>query len=317
MEFQARFRRLVASSLGLSALALSSTSQFLTLDSQVFGTERPALTENKQQEAAKKPKDETRFVRVDRQGDTPRALQTAVAKYEIQSGPYKGVKVDLVGAVHIGSKEYYQELNKRFKKYDAVLYELVADESSNKPDARQSAGLNPLAGLQTGMKEALQLSYQLIDVDYSPKNFIHADMSPAEFMADMEERKDGFIGTFARLLGAGIAEQSTRRGQRQQAEMMSAMLSKDPIKMRRVLAEQFDSMNSQMAGFADKDGKSTILTERNRKAFEVLSQELENGKKNIAVFYGAAHLPDMHQRLINDHQATMLSIEWVDAWPLK
>ena len=35
--------------------------------------------------------------------------------------------VDLVGAVHVGDKAYYQELNKLFKNYDAVLFELVAE----------------------------------------------------------------------------------------------------------------------------------------------------------------------------------------------
>ncbi|SVD08140.1 uncharacterized protein METZ01_LOCUS360994, partial [marine metagenome] len=36
-----------------------------------------------------------------------------------------GAKVDLVGAVHIGDQAYYEGLNKAFKKYDSVLYEMV------------------------------------------------------------------------------------------------------------------------------------------------------------------------------------------------
>ena len=258
-----------------------------------------------------------RFVKVDREGESPRSLQTAIARYEIISGDFKGRTVDLIGAVHIGSKEYYTELNKRFKKYDAVLYELVADAAANRPELREEGGFNPLAGLQSGMKDALNLSYQLTEIDYSPANFVHADMSPSEFSKDMKDRKDSFVGMFARMMGAGIVEQSTKKGQQQQADMMAAMLSRDPIRMRRVLAEQFDNMEGQMAGFADKNGKSTILTERNRKAFEVLQQELEAGKKSLAVFYGAAHLKDMHERLLNEFNAELITQEWLDAWPLK
>jgi hypothetical protein len=72
-----------------------------------------------------------------------------------------------------------------------------------------------------------------------------------------------------------------------------------------------------MAGLADKSGKSTLLTERNRKAFEVLDRELKAGKTNVSVFYGAAHLSDMHERLLRDFNAKPVNTEWIDAWPLR
>lgn len=257
------------------------------------------------------------FLRVDKEGTEPRALQVAIAKYEIVSGPFQGATVDLIGAVHVGTKQYYSDLNQRFRNYDSVLYELVADPEVNKPNQRAEGGFNPISGLQTGMKEALELSFQLDEVDYSPSNFVHADMSPGEFGEDMKKRKDGFLGMFARMMGAGLAVQASKKGQQQQADMMAAMISKDPIRLRRVMAEQFESMEGQMAGLADKNGKSTLLTERNRKAFEVLQSELENGKRKLSVFYGAAHLNDMHDRLLRDFQAKPVSTEWVDAWPLR
>jgi hypothetical protein len=34
----------------------------------------------------------------------PQALECAVAKYKIASGPYAGAVVDLIGAVHVGEK---------------------------------------------------------------------------------------------------------------------------------------------------------------------------------------------------------------------
>ena len=238
------------------------------------------------------------FLRIKKsdKGD-PETLQVAIARYSFDEGEFKGAYVDLIGAVHVGTKEYYQELNKRFKAYDAMLYELVADPSANKPDKRAGrGGFNPLGALQTGMKDVLKLKFQLDEVDYSPANFVHADISGEDFVEDMKQRGDSFLGMFARMMGAGLAAQNSKKGSTQQAELIAAVLAKDTIKLRRVMAEQFESMDSQMAGMADKNGKSTLLTERNTKAFQVMEKEIKAGKKKLAIFYGAGHLLDMHQR---------------------
>jgi hypothetical protein len=246
------------------------------------------------------------------------SLQVAVARYEFTEGERKGAYVDLIGAVHIGTKDYYDRLNAMFKEYDAMLYELVADPQTNKPLASaERGGFNPIGAMQTGMKDVLNLKFQLDEVDYSPSNFVHADMSPSEFGEDMKRRGDGFVGMFARMMGAGLVVQNSKKGSDQQAEMVAAMLSKDTMRLRRVMAEQFESMDSQMAGLADKSGKSTLVTERNTKAFQVMENELKNGKKKLAIFYGAGHLLDMHQRLLRDYKTKQTKWDWIDAWPLK
>ena len=258
------------------------------------------------------------FVRINKSDSgNSESLQVAIARYVFEEGEFKGASVDLIGAVHVATKEYYQELNKRFKTYDAMLYELVADPSANKPDKRaERGGFNPLGALQTGMKDVLDLKFQLDEVDYSPSNFVHADMSPDDFVDDMSRRGDSIIGMAARMWGAGLVAQNSKKGSAQQTEMLAAALSKDTFKLRRVMADQFESMDGQMAAMADKNGKSTLLTERNTKAFQVMEKELKAGKKNVAIFYGAAHLLDMHQRLLRDYRATQTRIEWLDAWPL-
>jgi hypothetical protein len=141
-------------------------------------------------------------------------------------------------------------------------------------------------------------------------------MSPEDFVEDMSRRGDSVVGMVARMWGAGLVAQNSKKGSTQQAEMLAAALSKDTFKLRRVMADQFESMDGQMAAMADKNGKSTLLTERNAKAFEVMDKELKAGKKKLAIFYGAAHLLDMHQRLVRDYKATQTKIEWLDAWPL-
>ena len=269
-------------------------------------------------QGAKKEKT-PQFMRVsESESGEPESLQCAVAKYRITEGPYAGAVVELIGAVHIGEKSYYQRLNSLFKSYEVVLYELVA-ESTDRPklDAPRRRGGNPVSSLQTGMKDALKLAFQLEEIDYQARNFVHADMNPSEFSQDMAKRNDGFISMAARLMGAGFATSSSKKNNDVQAEVMAAMMSRDPLKMRRAMAKQFESGDTQMVGIADKDGKSTLLTERNAKAFSVLESELQAGKRKLGVFYGAGHFPDMHKRLINDFKAVLEETDWVEAWNLR
>jgi hypothetical protein len=248
----------------------------------------------------------------------PRALQTAIASYEIKSGKHQGAKIDLIGAVHVGEKGYYAALNKQFKKYDAMLFELVADPNDRVSKSKKDKGVySPISAVQVGMKDALALSFQLDEVDYTAKNFVHADMSPKEFVQDMKKRKDNFLSMAARMLGSSLAAQGVSQANGSDAKMIAALASKNrSLALKRVMAEQFSTMDVQMSGFADSEGKSTLLTERNGKAMEVLARELGKGKANIGIFYGAAHLDDMHIRLLRDFGAALGEVTWLDAWSL-
>src|SRR4029077_17776435 len=104
--------------------------------------------------------------------------QTAIVRY-VPANPAPGdkpVSVDLVAAVHVADAAYYAALTRRFEKYDAVLYELVAPEGTQVPLGRGTSNTNPLGAMQNGMKEVLDLDHQLEKIDYTKKNFVHADM---------------------------------------------------------------------------------------------------------------------------------------------
>jgi hypothetical protein len=47
----------------------------------------------------------------------------------------------------------------------------------------------------------------------------------------------------------------------------------------------------------------------------VLDQTIAQGKKNISIFYGAAHLPDMGSRL-RERGFTPVQTQWQTAWDL-
>jgi hypothetical protein len=59
-----------------------------------------------------------------------------------------------------------------------------------------------------------------------------------------------------------------------------------------------------------------LVEDRNKACMKVLQQQLAAGKKKIAIFYGAAHMPDFDKRLKEDFGMKRTTSEWVDAWSL-
>ncbi|WP_146582600.1 TraB/GumN family protein [Neorhodopirellula pilleata] len=283
------------------------------------GTESPVQDQAADQSAtdqAESTVDAPLYVRVLRgENDEPLALQTAIVRYVGKpKTEFAGKIVDLIGVVHIGQAEYYTELDKRLGTYDKVLYELVAPDGTRiRPeDLQQRRSL--LASVQTGMKDMLNLEYQLEKIDYMAKNFRHADMSPEEFSEDLESRGDSVWKMLARMMGAGIATQSKNGGE---AGILMALFSKDRSKlMKRAMAGQLVDIEMVSAGLNDADGENTLIKGRNRKAFEILRDELQQGSQTVGVFYGAGHLPDMAERLQEQFDMEPTTTDWLDAWDL-
>src|SRR5262249_44271283 len=98
--------------------------------------------------------------------------------------------VDLIAVVHVADRDYYEKLNKHFTQYDALLYELVAPAGTKIPKGGKKNNDNLVSLLQNLMKLALGLDHQMDVVDYTKKNFVHADMSPQDMAAAMEKRGD-------------------------------------------------------------------------------------------------------------------------------
>jgi hypothetical protein len=265
---------------------------------------------------------EPKFIRVRRNDKKqPVAMDTAVVRYVPAGGDREGLTVDLVGAVHIGDKGYYDDLNKLFADYEVVLYELVAPEGTRVPkEGRQGGNAHPIGAMQNGMSSMLELVHQLDCVDYTKENFVHADMSPEEFSKSMADRGESFMQMFLRLMGQGMAQQAAAQqgsgGGNPDLNLLVALFSRDrAARLKQIMADQFENMESQMLVF-DGPGGSTIITERNKKAFEVLDKQLKAGKKKIAVFYGAGHLPDMEKRLLADFGLKRGGEQWLTAWTL-
>ena len=269
-------------------------------------------------EGAATPAAPQRFIKIERDADdNPLALQTAIVRFESDAPERNGVAVDLIGAVHVGERGYYETLNKAFEDYDVVLYELVAPPGTRVPKGGKKSN-HPVGALQNGLKDLLGLEHQLEYVDYQKENLVHADMSPDDFSKSMDARGESFWAMFFRMMGEGISKQAKYQSQGKSFDMdlLMALFDKDRApRLKRIMAEQFEDLEATMSAFNGPDG-STIITERNKVALEGLRAQLANGKKHVAIFYGAGHLPDMAERLIKDFSFKRTGERWLTAWNL-
>lgn len=312
------------SSCALACAILCSVVLHLSFSS--IAVAQSADSKENQSEDKTEQKGETRsgpehFMRIrkDRKG-RPVSLDTSITRYELTNDDGKTVHVDLIGAVHIGEKEYYEKLNKEFEKYDAMLFELVAPEGTVIPKGGRAKDdaqgiTNPVAAIQKGMQSLTELEFQLNHIDYTKDNFVHADMSPEEFAESMEANGESISGYVFKAIGQAMAMQ-TRGGKDPSLSIAMAMFSKNKVlRIRRSLAEQIHNMESGMIIFEGDNG-STIIDHRNAKCMDVLRREIAAGETKIGIFYGAGHLMDMERRLISDFQATRGGQHWLPAWKL-
>lgn len=330
----------VLSSLHRSAKAALLVTGLLWIGSpHVAGqSTKPAPEKNKNKaDATEETKEEApEYVRI-RKNDKKLAvaMETAVVHFG-ESKQFPGATVDLIGAIHLGEPEYYDQLNELFKKYDVLLYEAVMPEEAVKQGLRPGAkegsrrgaltdeeewndakiGFAAISILQLGMKDALGMEFQLAGIDYTPDNFVHADMTAEEFESTMSRRGESFSGMFLNEMGKSMASQQQQNPVAMNLDIMLSALSSDrAYRIRRIAAAQLAKADDGQA-FAGSDGTSTIITERNKTCLDVMRRELKKHKK-IGIFYGAGHFNDMEKRMVEEHGFRRTGEDWIVAWHLR
>jgi hypothetical protein len=247
------------------------------------------------------------FIRVDEDNSAAR-LQTAVTRYEKD-----GESVELIGAVHIADKAYYQSLTEHFKTYDSLLFEMIGGEkfAAHEEPAAPVEGQKDLSGLHKiydMIATFLNLTGQTGNIDYTTKNFIHADLTNAEFVSLQAERGESLIG-FA--MKAGKLDPDAPN-QPDPAKLLKAMLTGNSNLVKLEIVHTLGHGDDQIAAFA---GESVIITDRNKRCVEVMKKELAAGHKNLGIFYGAAHFPEMEKHLL-ELGFKRTKQEWMTAWDI-
>ncbi|MCB0336856.1 MAG: hypothetical protein KDD62_11150 [Bdellovibrionales bacterium] len=246
------------------------------------------------------------------------SVDTATVRYEPIDG--SDLKVDLIGAVHMADREYFANLNQAFQQYERVLYELVAPPDT-RPTKDRVPGTDPFSVLQASLPEMLAFSHQLDEVDYHAPNLVHADLSFEDLREEARKR-----GETAFTLIAGMALDFLKVVQKMEEQQdqlkdvsvpgLLEMLT-DPNAFRQSFAETLALMDDEesIGGFTTLT--PYIIEARNNAALAVLDQEIQAGRKKLAIFYGAAHLSDFEGKLLSEFGLKRTGVQWNKAWDLR
>lgn len=289
-----------------------------------FCTPQPATADD--DEAIKKRKS-TKFLRLEQdEFDEPVAMQTATAKYQLKddNGEVK-LEVYLESVVHIGDAAYYRGFNRRFKHYDTVLYELIAPQGHRVRELTKSKP-HPIKLLQQLAGDGLGFVHQIDEINYETANMVHSDLSLAEMQAARKKRGEDEITMFADMVLHALRKMNREADEkRDESEVEKKPLKlldldvlSDPeggVKIRRVLARAFDGDSPASALFPAQ--AATLIDDRNERAMAVFQKQLDAGKRRIAFFWGAAHMPDFEKRLMLDYGMELESVNWRSAWDLR
>lgn len=255
------------------------------------------------------------------------------------------VQVELIGAVHVADPEYYKALTKLFTGYEELLFELVdgqkmkeeledgpkppakkkpgtplkqgefpPDDADAAPAKERSPAFKIISVMMRGVGSYFHFQYQTEGIDYHTKNFVHADVSMDEFVQLQADKGESFIDLMRKAIEAQLEVGTDRTAEPKGSQLLLALLG-DSSGLKVAMARQLSSAGDVVAEM-EKHGGTVIITERNRKALEVLDREVAAGRKNLGIFYGAAHLAEMEKDLEKrGYQRT--AERWLTAWDIK
>jgi hypothetical protein len=238
------------------------------------------------------------YVRTIQSGSDTFAVQTGSRLFRKAGAP----DVDLVGAMHAAEPSYYRELQAILGMSDLVLYEGVTDGTRKDPLAwlgdedQQKSGYGRLAS-------ALGLITQHKGIDYRRKTFRNCDLTIQEMQAILREEME-------RDDPASDQAKSANKELRQVGRMIGGKSllvngviglvgSSSMLRVRVRFMLVASGVDSDAENALDARLQQLILEDRNAHVMKELREILRReSHRRIAIFYGAAHLPDMQKRLL-------------------
>jgi hypothetical protein len=250
------------------------------------------------------------FVRFVEDGHGGGKMQAAVGRYVNDDG----VQVELLSTMHIGDAAFFRDLAKQFPKYDAVLYELVAPRGV--PPTEE--GVNDQ---QKMIAQDCDLENQGPHMSYDRPNFVHADLT----LEEIQKLEISRHGTFKGALGEGPGIKSATgtadtAGQKDVYADIKAAKTATPAERIRLMRRAYSRLLAITAepapGMTYPPGMEVLVGARNEEVIRVLDRVMGDGDKNIAIFYGAAHMVDLEHRLF-DMGFKRQSLVWKTVWTVE
>ena len=194
-------------------------------------------------------------------------IVTAIKKYSKD-----GKEVSLVGVMHIGEREYYEELTNHIQGADSVLWEKI--DASNPQTYEGQKLTQSMEGLHKyygNMARAygVDLEYEIIDFENPPENWEHCDMD---------------IDT----LGRELAKYPKELNIIKMCELLGDLGIVTPKEIFKVAVTRKDQKD---------DEGSVIISKRNDIVKKRIDELLQEDKEKIAILYGAGHMDDLENYL--------------------
>ena len=253
------------------------------------------------------------YVRTVQSGSDTFSIQTASRTFRRAGSP----DIELVGAMHAAEPAYYRSLQQRLSRADLVLYELVVDEDDAKVDQAAMQRAEDKSAFSR-LASSLGLISQNRGIDVNKKNFRRCDMTYQQMIVRLQEEAQ-----------QGNSEGKSAHAAKNEFAKLGRVLSGGSwmingvvglVGMNHSLRERVRFMLVAAWQESDDDAalhprlQQLILEDRNEFAMNELAKVLRREKhQRIAIFYGAAHLPDMEKRLLRMGYRAAGARQWNDA----
>ncbi|WFB35692.1 hypothetical protein P3T73_16190 [Kiritimatiellota bacterium B12222] len=262
------------------------------------------------------------FLRIKPQVDDTICLQVAVRNYA--AGAQRDKTVQLVGVSHIGSPRYYKTLQTILDAADVVLFEGVDGDSTAFREATKQKSPERSA-LQANLAQALGLVFQLHYIDYERENFINSDVTSMQLMdlfdgKEIEESGPEAKAQMEQMLAS--MDQTSVSGQ--VAAQVLEFLELRPGLGKGMRWGMVRILGSATGNFVEYPGlpehlqtmMKVLIESRNEIVMKDIHEQLDQlpAGATVAVFYGAAHMPDFEVRLEQELHAVFVSERWFTAF---
>lgn len=258
------------------------------------------------------------YLRVQRTAEGAATLEIAARSFRPASR--RGPVVWLVGATHLGSRDYYFSLQRFLERQEVVLFEGVGADGAPFPRGGGSGD-----SIQKALANALGLQYQLEAMDYTRPHFRHSDLSLEQLRRLLAGAQvaDGATGKASGgESGATVAPAPGEVEFRQLMQVMQGTgllgglarlgvaLMGSSARLQAAAKLAFIELLGQTEGkLPELDGVSpglqrlaqVLIEERNRRVLSDLEEVLglQPAPASVALFYGTGHMVHLEEHLRN------------------
>ena len=264
---------------------------------------------------------------------------------ELHGAKKRAPVIYLVGVSHIGDAAYYEAVQNRLEMMELVLFEGVrASEERTKPKPHDTSAPPPPKmptratnefSLQADLARSLGLEFQLDAIDYERPHFLNSDMTitqiaeilnPGVKLASpgtgtpVKPGEDSGAAQFESLMsamdGSGFLGGVIQMGVKLigSSTKLQTLVKLSFIEMLGSLEGDLSRMEMPSPGL--KELLKVLIEKRNHIVMEDLRATLaeKHPPKSSAIFYGAAHMPDMETRLQTELGYRPIKDEWLKAF---